>query len=246
MGSSLQLQGRVTGPSIRRMHRTRIKFCGITRPEDAASAAHVGGDAVGLVFYEPAARSVTPLEAEKILAELPPFVTPVGLFVNSLTEEILEIAESLRIRHLQLHGDEPPGAVAELRGFSVIKAIHVSPGTLVSELSKWREAIRELRLSNLHGIVLETAHGTQPGGTGIENDFASIRAAQEAGAFAGLPPLIAAGGLTAENVGAVIRSLRPWAVDVSTGVEYEKGKKSLEKLRAFASEVRNADRDASS
>lgn len=218
----------------------------MTRPEDAASAAHAGGDAVGLVFYEPVARYVTPQQAEKILAELPPFVTPVGLFVNAVTDEILEIAESLRIRHLQLHGDEPPGAVAELRGFSVVKAIRVSPGALVTELTKWRDAIRELRLSNLHGIVLETAHASQPGGTGVVNDFGAIREAQQAGEFAGLPPLIAAGGLTPENVGSVIRSLRPWAVDVSSGVEFEKGKKSIEKLNAFADAVRSADRDAHS
>lgn len=219
-------------------HRTRMKFCGITRPEDAAAAARAGADAIGLVFYEPVARHVTPLVAEKILSELPPFVTPVGLFVDAPTEEILEIADALRIRHIQLHGHETPERVAELRGFSVIKAIRVSADLLVAELARWREAMDALRLSNLHGIVLETAGAAQPGGTGLMNDFAAIEAARDAGAFEGLPPLIAAGGLTPENVAHVVRTLKPWAVDVSTGIESEKGKKSVEKMTAFAKAVR--------
>ncbi len=219
-------------------HRTRIKFCGITRPEDAAAAARAGADAIGLVFYEPVARHVTPLVAEKILSELPPFVTPVGLFADAPTEDILEIADALRIRHIQLNGHETPERVAELRGFSVIKAIRVSADSLVMELAKWRESIRGQRLSNLHGIVLETAGTSQPGGTGVVNDFAAIEAARNAGAFEGLPPLIAAGGLTPENVAHVVRALKPWAVDVSSGIEIEKGKKSLERMQQFANAVR--------
>jgi phosphoribosylanthranilate isomerase len=184
---------------------------------------------------------VTPVVAEKILSILPPFVTPVGLFVNAPTRQILETAGALRLRHLQLRGNEAPEQVAELRGFSVIKAIRVSNETLSSELSRWRQAIASLRLTNLHGILLETAGTQEPGGTGVPNDFALIQKAKDAGAFDGLPPLIAAGGLTPESVAEIVAALRPFAVDVSTGVEFEKGKKSPEKLRAFAEAVRNAD-----
>lgn len=125
--------------------------------------------------------------------------------------------------------------VAELGEFNVLKVIHVKANTLDATLAKWRNA----RLANLRGIVLETA-GTS-GGSGQENDWETIRLAKERGSFEGLPPIILAGGLHPGNVAAVVRMLRPWAVDVSSGVEAAKGEKSPGRIHEFVAAVRSAD-----
>jgi phosphoribosylanthranilate isomerase len=222
-------------------HRTRIKFCGMTRPEDALAGARAGCDAIGLVFYKPVARYVTPAAASAILEVLPPFVTPVALFVDAPLEEVVEIASSLRLRHIQLHGNESPEYVAALRGFSVIKAIRLGGGDAGAEVGRWRKAIDRLHLNHLKALLLETSGTAAPGGSGVANDWGAIARLRETGAFEGLPPLIAAGGLTPENVGSVVRDLNCWAVDVSSGVEREKGKKSPELMRAFVRAVRETE-----
>jgi len=227
------------------MHRTRIKFCGMMRPRDAAEAARAGVDAIGLVFYPAAARRVSVDQAKQIIAALPPFVTPVGLFVDAPPDEIRDVSKHLNLRHVQLHGDESPAVVEALPNVTVIKAIRVSRDGLDQTLSTWRAAIHELKLNHLAALLMETARTAAPGGTGVENDWAAIAAAQQRGAFDGLPPLIAAGGLTPENVGDVVRRLRPWAVDVSSGVESSRGVKSLEKMTSFMAAVREADRGRS-
>jgi phosphoribosylanthranilate isomerase len=223
------------------MSRTRVKFCGMTRAEDAVAAAACGADAIGLVFYKQAPRCITIERARQILAALPALITPVALFVDEQTRVILDLVEELRIRHVQLNGHEPPEQVAELRGLSVIKAVRVRGGELGAELSIWRRAVASHQLTNLKGLVLETGGTTQPGGTGVTNDWDAVRRHRDAGDFAGLPPLIAAGGLTPETVAAVVRDLRPSAVDVSSGVESGMGQKSVEKMRGFAAAVRAAD-----
>ncbi len=222
------------------MHRTRIKICGITRPEDAAAAAAAGADAIGMVFYQSAPRCITVERAREILAILPPFVSPVGLFVDAAAEEILRITAKLHLRHVQLHGDEPPSRVASLPGLQVIKAVRVD-ALLPETLATWRAAIGNLHLPHLTGVVLETANTAEAGGTGMANDWASVQRHRADGAFDGLPQLIAAGGLTPETVGGVVRALRPWAVDISSGVESSKGIKSVEKLHQFVRAVREAD-----
>jgi phosphoribosylanthranilate isomerase len=224
------------------MHRTRIKFCGMMRPADAADAARAGADAIGLVFYSAAPRRVSVDQAKQIIAALPPFVTPVGLFVDSPPDEMRDVTKHLNLRHVQLHGDEPPQVVEALPNLSIIKAIRVTKDGLDQTLAAWRAAIDELQLNHLAGLLMETAHTAAPGGTGIENDWATIAAAQKRGAFDGLPPLIAAGGLTPANVGEVVRQLRPWAVDVSSGVESSRGIKSMEKMTAFVAAVHRAAR----
>src|SRR5688500_5551417 len=221
-------------------HRTRVKICGITRPADAAAAAACGADAIGMIFYAPAPRYVTLETAQRILDVLPPFVTPVGVFVDASNSEIMEAVRRLGLRHVQLNGHEPPEQIAELRGLSVTKAIRVTP-TLADELRGWRESIAKLDLNHLRGFVMETAATREAGGSGVPNDFAAIAAARRAGAFDGLPPLIVAGGLSPETVGDVVRAIRPWAVDVSSGVESTKGIKSVEKMKAFVRAVRDAD-----
>lgn len=221
--------------------RTRIKICGITRPQDALAAARAGADAIGMIFYPEARRFVTLDRAREILRALPAFVTPVGLFVDQDVEEIRRVAAALHLRHVQLHGHESEDVVAALREFTVLKAIRASRETLKVELDVWRDAIASMDLAHLRGFVLETPSTAGPGGTGIENDWLAISDLQRAGVFDNLPPVIAAGGLRPEGVAAVVRRLRPYAVDVSSGVEASFGEKSPEKIEQFVAEVRRAD-----
>jgi phosphoribosylanthranilate isomerase len=215
------------------MPRTRIKICGITRVQDALAAAEAGADAIGMVFYPRARRCISVETAREILRGLPAFVTPVGLFVDQEPDEIRRITGQLHLRHIQLHGHEEPAAVAALREYTVLKAIKAARDTLRAELDFWRESIESLDLAHLRAFVMETAGTPIPGGTGVENDWDAIVDAQRAGAFEGLPPIIAAGGLRPENVGEVIRRIAPYAVDVSSGVEESFGQKSPSKIRGF-------------
>jgi phosphoribosylanthranilate isomerase len=221
------------------MRRTRIKICGITRPEDAALAVSAGADAVGLIFYPQARRAVTLDRAREILTVLPPFVTPVALFINQAPDLIQATLSDLPIRHVQLHGDEPPADVAALPQFHVLKALKADRRTFEPALGQWRDAIRSLKLTNLQGLVLETPTAA-PGGTGIANDWTYLADCRKRGCFEGLPPLIAAGGLTPGSVADVIRALRPYAVDVSSGVESTFGQKDPTLVRAFIAAVHSA------
>jgi phosphoribosylanthranilate isomerase len=226
------------------MNRTRVKFCGVCSAEDAAAAARLGADAIGMVFHPPSPRNVSLESAEKIMAAIPAFVTPVGLFVDAPLDDIAQICRRLRLTYLQLHGHETPETAARIidqTGASLLKAVRVDRGTLPAELDGWHAAIRRLGLDRLRGFVLETAAGPAPGGTGLANDWDAVRSFQEAGAFDRLPPIIAAGGLAPHNVADVVRMLRPFAVDVSSGVEAVRGQKSAEKMQAFVRAVRDAD-----
>ena len=216
------------------MGRTRIKFCGICRPEDASAAAAAGADAIGLVLSPAAGRVVSVDQARAILAVLPPFVTPVGLFVDQPADEVIDTAGRLGLRTVQLHGAERPDTVASLGSLSVVKAIRSTAKDLNAALLPWRRV-------RLAGLLLETAGGPEPGGTGVANDWAGLLAARTAGLLEGLPPLIAAGGLTVETVAGVVRQLRPFAVDVSSGIESERRVKSPQKMAAFVAAVRAAD-----
>ncbi len=222
------------------MERTRIKICGIRRPQDALAAARAGADAIGLVFHPSSQRNISIESAREILQALPPFVTAVGLFVDAGMQEVTQTATALGLRHVQLHGDETPDDVARLTRFSVIKAVRVERDRLGQVLATWRQAVQTLPLSHLRGLVLETGGTARPGGTGVVNDWQAVKREKEAGAFDGLPHLIAAGGLTPRNVGQVVRDVRPWAVDVSSGVEEQPGIKSEALVRAFMNAVREA------
>jgi phosphoribosylanthranilate isomerase len=212
----------------------------MTRPEDAAAAAAAGADAIGMVFHAASGRNVTIEQAKEILAALPPFVTPVGLFVNSSAEEIRSVSRQLNLRHIQLHGQEQPETISQLMDMVVLKAIRVRQDQLTAILSTWKRSIATYSLLNLRGLLLETDTAA-PGGTGVANDWPTIARAQLAGHFKGLPPIIAAGGLTPGNVGEVVRQLRPWAVDVSSGIESALGIKFIDKMNAFVAAVRDAD-----
>jgi phosphoribosylanthranilate isomerase len=216
-------------------HRTRIKFCGIMRVEDAVLAAELGADAIGMLLHANSKRRISRQLAKEILAVLPPFVTPVGLFVDAPPALIRETVDELGLRHVQLHGQEQPRIVEQLPGRVIVKAIHISRGQIEQALAPWRN------VPQVRGLLLETANPSQPGGTGIENDWSAIREHQQRGGFEGMPPIIAAGGLRPETVAEVIRSLRPFAVDVSSGIESEPGVKSKQKMTDFIAAVRDAD-----
>jgi phosphoribosylanthranilate isomerase len=222
-------------------HRTRIKICGVCRPEDAVLAAQLGADAIGMVFHSVASRNISVERAREILAVLPPFVTPVGLFVDQPAEHVLRTAREIGLRHVQLNGDESSETISAVAPLVVIKAIKVERGRFGETLSAWRAAIRDHKLTNLAGFVLETAGTGKPGGSGVANDWETVVAGQRAGMFHDLPAIIAAGGLRPETVGDVVRTVRPYAIDVSSGVEETLREKSEAKVRAFVAAVRQAD-----
>jgi phosphoribosylanthranilate isomerase len=201
---------------------TRIKICGITRSEDALVCAHAGADAIGLVFYPPSPRHVAAAQAAMIARALPPFVTTVGLFVNPAAEQVEAVLNEVHLDVLQFHGDEPPEFCASF-GVPYLKAIRVKAGVdLVQCAIRYQEA---------QGLLLDAYVEGTPGGTGRSFDWKLIPAE--------LPlPVILSGGLEPANVADAICRVRPWAVDVSSGVEASKGIKDAAKITAFVEGVR--------
>jgi phosphoribosylanthranilate isomerase len=205
--------------------RTRVKFCGITRLDDALHAARLGADGVGLVFYPPSPRYLAPTDAASIVAALPPFVTCVALFVDAPHTEVARVLQTLRIDLLQFHGAEPPDYCVSF-GVPYIKAIQVQAGT---DLLQYARHYRSAR-----GLLLDTYRPGIPGGTGQCFDWTLVPR--------GLPlPIILSGGLSEDNAALAMRVVRPWAVDVSTGVEASKGVKDPIKMARFMQEVCNED-----
>lgn len=197
--------------------RTRVKICGITRVEDALAAAAAGCDAIGLVFYARSPRHVTPQRAAEIVAALPPFITVAGLFVDAPAAEVLAVTAQVRLDLLQFHGEESPDYC---RQFAVpyMKAVRVKAGTnLLQYATAYADAKALLLDAYIEGV---------PGGTGLTFDWRLIPT--------DLPkPVILAGGLNADNVAEAVRQVRPYAVDVSGGVEQEKGIKDAARMAAF-------------
>lgn len=206
------------------MSVVRSKICGITRVEDALLAAEAGADAIGLVFYAKSPRAVDVQRAREIVAALPPFVTTVGLFVDMPRGELNGILEAVPLDLLQFHGDETP---ADCAGYHrpYIKALRVRPGEDI--------AARCAGYPQAAGILLDTFVPGVPGGTGEAFDWSLVP--ENPGC-----PIVLAGGLTPDNVAAAIRQVRPWAVDVSGGVEAGKGIKDAARVRAFLAAVRAA------
>lgn len=206
------------------MLRTRIKICGITREEDLRAAVDCGTDAVGFVFYEPSPRYVLPQRAAELVRRLPPFVMAVGLFVNASEAFISSTVETVSLDLLQFHGDE---TAADCRRYQrpYIKAARVGPDLdLIEYASQFPDA---------RGLLLD-AFVEGYGGAGKCFDWSLIPPA--------LPlPVILSGGLDERNVGQAIERVRPWAVDVSSGVEVSKGIKDAGKIAEFVAGVRNAD-----
>ncbi|NTY92397.1 phosphoribosylanthranilate isomerase [Pseudomonas putida] len=206
------------------MSNVRSKICGITRIEDALAAAEAGADAIGFVFYAKSPRAVDVRQARAIIAELPPFVTTVGLFVNASRCELNEILEVVPLDLLQFHGDETP---QDCEGYHRpwIKALRVRPGDDL-------EAACQL-YAGARGILLDTYVAGVPGGTGEAFDWSLVPAHLS-------KPIILAGGLSADSVGQAIAQVRPYAVDVSGGVEQAKGIKDAAKIEAFMQAVKQA------
>lgn len=203
--------------------RTRIKICGLTRKMDIDAAIAVGADAIGFVLWEGSRRAVTHDQLAILAAQLPPFVTRVGLFVNASMQQVEQCLPWLDV--LQFHGDESPLDCAAF-GVPWFKALRMKDGIdLAYEIDRYAQA---------HTVLLDAWVPDQPGGTGQRFNWQRIPADIASS-------IILAGGLTADNVGAAIHQVAPYAVDVSGGVELEAGIKSIAAMQAFANAVRQAD-----
>jgi phosphoribosylanthranilate isomerase len=206
----------------------RVKICGITNEDDARTACDAGADTLGFNFYKESPRHVSAGEIAKFRAHLPEHVEVVGVFVNAGQSDIVKICDLLKLDAVQLHGDETPQRIAELAAtIQVIKAFRVGPDFLVETLDEYAKA---------SAYLLDAAETGQYGGTGRTNDWTLARSA------ARTRRIILAGGLKAENVAAAIHFVRPYGVDVASGVESKAGKKDQTRLCRFIEEVRRAER----
>lgn len=207
------------------VQRTRVKICGLRDPAHARLAAEEGADAIGVVFYRPSPRYVEPEAAARVVAALPPYVTAVGLFVDSPAEEVRAVLAKVPLDLLQFQGGEPPDFCARF-GRPFVRAVRMEPGTDLLEYAR--------RFSAAKALLLDAFSPGTPGGTGMTFDWSHIPR--------DLPiPFILSGGLDAGNVGRAIREARPWAVDVSSGVELGRGVKDPAKIVEFIRSVRRED-----
>ena len=195
---------------------TKVKICGITNLDDALTAVEFGADAIGFVFVPNTPRYIESAKAAEIIMRLPPFVTTVGLFVNDSQEHIEQIANQCKLNVLQLHGQEPPDFCLQFNR-KVIKAFRV----------KDKESLIVLPKYTVSAYLLDTYVKGAMGGTGVTFDWRLALDAKKYG------PVILAGGLNPENVAKAIQQVRPYGVDVSSGVEAEPGKKDHGKIKDF-------------
>jgi phosphoribosylanthranilate isomerase len=205
--------------------RTRIKLCGVTRPEDACLAVTLGVDALGFVFWPCSPRHVTAAQAAAIASTLPPMIWTVGVFVDQPLEDIRRIAAEVGLGAVQLHGDEPPDSWVGVPGVC-IKAVGTGAGVDPASIAAWPAEVYPL---------VDALDPVRRGGTGRPADWAA------AAVIARIRPTLLAGGLDASNVGDAIARVRPYAVDVSSGVERSPGIKDPSRLRAFVEAVAAAD-----
>ena len=204
---------------------TRVKVCGITRVEDGLAAARVGVDAVGFVFYPGSPRYVAPARARDIAAMLPPFVSTVGLFVDADAATVAATLRAIRLDYLQFHGAESPEFCAQF-DVPFLKAVRVKPGVDLLQYA--------ITFSAAKALLLDAFVAGMHGGTGQGFDWQLIPL--------NMPiAVILSGGLAPGNIAEAVRTVRPWAVDVSSGVEAKKGVKDAEKIEQFMRGVRNAD-----
>lgn len=209
------------------MKRTRIKICGITREDDLATAVAAGADALGFVFYAPSPRHLTPQRAAQLISLVPAFVTKTGLFVNESSAVVAEVMDRVPLDLLQFHGDEDAAYCAQF-GRPWIKAARVKPGL---DLLEYASAFAAA--PGVAGLLLD-AHVDGYGGGGKTFDWSLIPPS--------LPlPVILSGGLHPGNIAEAVRAVRPWAVDVSSGVESARGIKDAQKITEFIAGVRDAD-----
>jgi phosphoribosylanthranilate isomerase len=205
--------------------RPRVKICGITRLEDAERAVALGADAIGVVLWERSPRAVTAVQARAILRALPPFVTRVGVFVDATPATIRAIVDEVGLDAVQLHGDEPVEGYVDLR-IRLIKAVTLTDDGAVQACTRLPAGVTPL---------VDAADRERRGGTGQLANWA------RAAALAGVRPAILAGGLTPANVEQAMCEVRPWALDVSSGVEDAPGVKNHDRLRALFDAVRRGE-----
>ena len=203
----------------------RVKVCGITRVEDALTAVRLGACAIGFIFWDKSARYIDPHVARKIVMALPPFVSVVGVYVDPSSEWVEETCSIAGLNLLQFHGDEPPEFCGQF-SLPYIKAVRTR-----SEIDLLQYATQ---YSNSSGLLLDSYVEGIPGGTGHTFDWSLIPQNLSL-------PLILSGGLHAKNVCAAIKEAKPWAVDVSSGVEVRKGIKDADKIADFMTGVRNGE-----
>ena len=206
--------------------RTRVKICGFTQVSDAVTAAKLGVDAIGLVFYPPSPRHVSIEQATKIVDALPAFVNVVALFVDEKESKIRELISKVSIDCIQFHGDEAP---ADCRVYNkpYMKAIRMKPGLDVLEIAE--------QYHDASALLLDAYHPGIKGGSGNQFDWDLIPKDCSL-------PVVLAGGLQVDNIRQAIQSVRPYALDVSSGVESEKGVKDVAKMAAFIREINEGDR----
>ena len=214
------------------MSRTKIKICGIREPEHAQVAADAGADWIGVVFVEKSPRSVTPVQAHAVVSTARhASATAVGLFADADAQTVEQNAVAAGLRTVQLHGHEPHAILDELAGMTVWKALPFGPG-LLDKAEPWDEDPR------IEALLIDTPPtGTLTGGSGVAFDWEALAGVKDKLQ----KPIILAGGLTPENVGEAIRTVRPYAVDVSSGVESSRGVKDVGLITAFCEAVRAAD-----
>jgi phosphoribosylanthranilate isomerase len=210
--------------------RTRVKVCGITELADARGAAEMGVDGLGFIFAVKSPRRIEPEKAREIIKSLPPFVDAVGVFVDEAPEVVNEIAQYCGLTLVQLHGSESPAYCASI-SCRKIKVFGFRPrglsGEAVPDYGSYQGVVA--------GYLLDTFHGKMAGGTGLTFDWSLVEAMRPPG------PVILAGGLHPGNIGEAIRSVRPYAVDVNSGIEIAPGRKDLNKLALLLEEVARAD-----
>ncbi len=211
-----------------------VKICGITCVADARMVAQAGANAVGLNFYAGSPRCVSVDVAREIVASLPPFLDSVGVFVNTTTADVRQIAGAVGLRTVQLHGDHTPAQVVELREFAVVPAFALADERTVTGLIDYVRTCD--RLGRKPAAVLVDA--LVPGKLGGTGQTAPWPLARSVVVRCGVPVMLA-GGLTAKNVADAIRAVRPWAVDVASGVEVSPGRKEAFKVGRFVSAVRS-------
>lgn len=207
------------------MHRTRVKICGLTRAEDALACVRAGADAIGLVFVPKSPRCVSIEQAAAVLAVLPPFVASVALFQNAGADYVRAVLAHLSPTLLQFHGDEPREYCAGF-GRGYLRAVPMGAGAEVDDYAR--------RFPDAAGLLLDSHGGERSGGSGESFDWSRVPARRTL-------PIVLAGGLEPDNVAHAIYRVRPWAVDVSSGVEAAKGIKDARKIGAFMQAVRNGD-----
>jgi len=213
--------------------RIRIKICGMTRLEDALCAAEAGVDALGFIFYAKSPRSIDPEAAQRIIAQLPPFVDAVGVFVDRELQQVEAIVKQCRLSYAQLHGTESPEDCRHLAKIAapcqVLKAIRVGPQTTAAEVAPYQDSIQ--------GFLLDTYQKNAVGGTGETFDWSLVDRLNL------IKPFLLAGGLSVDNIRLALEQVRPYGVDANSGLETAPGIKDHTLIRQFVAAVRKFEAD---